>query len=375
MPKVIHIITELNVGGAETSLYNLMRYSDRSDFTHIVMSLQDEGAFGEPIRALGVPVYTLNMNPSLPNPLALLKLVRVLRRERPDIIQTWLYHADLIGTLAAFVSPHRLLGWNIRNVTIANFQSGSRRLIFKACVALSGRADFILTNTETGRTMHVDEGYCPDHWQVIYNGFDIERFRPDTAVRTRIRAELDIQDDVYVIGQVGRFTPEKNYPGFIRAALTLLETRSDVHFIGAGKDVTMDALGALIPVQWRANFHLLGLRDDVPDLLNALDVFTLASDFEGFPNVVGEAMATGLPVVVTDVGDVTQLVGEFGIVVPVGDMDAMATAWARFLVMPDEERIAIGAAARERITTQFGIERFAQQYDAFYRKLLVEKGI
>ena len=373
MPKVVHIITELRVGGAENALHKIILHSDRDAFDYVVISLEDKGVFGEPIKSLGVPVYTLNMNPARPNPLALLSLIRILRREKPDIIHLWLYHAILAGTLASFFVPNHALGWNIRNATIKNFGSGSRRLIFNLCARLSGRADFIVTNTKAGERLHIDEGYRDGHWHILYNGFELDRFQPDTGTRDRMRAELGLSEDASVIGMVGRLTPEKNYPGFISAALKLLETHADVYFVAVGKDVTFNSLGDRIPQDKQNRFRLLDMRRDIPDLLNAFDLFTLTSDFEGFPNVVGEAMATGLPVAVTNAGDTAHLVGDAGIVVPTGDMDAMVAAWARLIAMSPQGRAAMGASARERIIEQFSVEKFTEQYASLYQKILTEK--
>jgi glycosyltransferase involved in cell wall biosynthesis len=365
--KVVHIITELNVGGAEQTLYKLMLYGNRTAFDYVVISLEDEGVFGEAIAALGVPVHTLNLNPARPNPLALLKLIRILRREKPDLIQTWLYHADLAGTLASFFVPHHTLAWNIRNATMSNFRSGIQGAIFRALATLSKRPDFIITNTEQGHRQHVQEGYRDGHWHVIYNGFDLDVFKHDMDTRSRSRTKLNIPTNAFIIGQIGRLTPEKNYQGFIHAALKLLETHPEVHFVGIGKDVMFDTLGDLIPLELSDQFHLLGLRHDMADLYNVLDVFTLASHFEGLPNVVGEAMATGIPCVVTDVGDTAYLVGDTGIVVPPQDINRLAAAWTQMINMPATERAALGQAALNRIREHFSIQRFVEQYESLYQ--------
>lgn len=365
--KVVHVITELNVGGAEYDLYKLIAHGDRSTFDYVVISLQDKGAFGDKIEALGVPVYTLDLNPARPNPLALLKLIRILRRERPDVLHTWLYHADFLGTLAAYFVPKTRLFWSIVAVSGASF-SGNLRLIYKACAKLSSRADVIVANTKNGYHAHVADGYKDGTWPIIYNGFDTDTFKPDPTARQKIRAELDIPEDAFVIGKVGRLVVQKNYPGFIRAAVKLLRSHPNVHFVGVGKDVSLDTLGEEIPADLRGNFHLLGLRKDTAAIYNALDIFTITSDFEGLPNVIGEAMSTRLPCVVTDTGDIAHLVADTGIIVPVRDIDALAAAWEKLITLPADERIQLGHVARKRILEHFSLDLFVQNYQQLYMK-------
>lgn len=373
MIKIAHVITELNVGGTEQLLYLLLAHSHRDKFEHIVISLEDKGVYGESIEALDIPVYTINLNPSRPNPLALLNVIRILRREQADIIQTWLYHADLVGTLASYFVPFRVLGWNIQNTTIVNFESGLRRLIIKALTRLSRKPDFIIANSQATQELHVANGYRGDRWTIIYNGVDTKQFKLNKDTRSRCRHEIGIPDDAVVIGQVGRLTAEKNYPGFIETAVKILEVYPDTHFVGVGKDVTFDSLGKLIPEHLHKQFHLLDLRRDVADLYTMFDIFTLTSDFEGLPNVVGEAMATSLPCAVTDAGDIPQLIGDTGIVVPAGDMNAMFDAWSRLLAMSDAERQAMGGVARQRIEDHFSIEQYIEQYETLYSEAVENK--
>lgn len=369
--KVVHVITELNIGGAEHDLYKLILHGDRTAIDYVVISLQDKGPFGEQIEALGVPVYTLGIGPSLPNPLAFLKLIRILRQEKPDIIQTWLHHADVLTTLASYFVPYKMLCWTITIVDIsAEHFSRSLQIAINTSAKLSSRPDYIIANTKNGQRAHVERGYKDGKWRIIYNGFNTDIFKPDETARRRIRQELGIASDTFVIGKVGRLALQKNYPGFISAALNLLETRPDVHFIGVGKDVSLDTLGGPIPADLRDNFHLLGIRDDTAMIYNAFDIFTMTSDFEGLPNVVGEAMATGLPCVVTNAGDTAHIVDDTGIVVPVGDMDAIASAWIQLMNMPAEERSRLGQAARTRVETYFNLDQFVGQYQELYQSAI-----
>jgi glycosyltransferase involved in cell wall biosynthesis/lipopolysaccharide/colanic/teichoic acid biosynthesis glycosyltransferase len=377
--RVVHLITNLWVGGAEMTLYRLLAHTDRQRFPSVVISLIDTGPVGRRIEALGVPVYSLGMKRTLPTPGELLALARIVRRERPDILQTWMYHADLLGLVTGALCGAGRIAWNLRCSDLPALGDSSRRTmgIVRACARLSRRPDAVVANAEAGRAFHEAVGYRPRRWEVIHNGIDLERFRPDEAARRETRAELGLPPDSLLIGHVGRFDPAKDQATFLRAAMRLHETHPHAHFLLAGRDVepgnrALASVTAEHPV--RAKLHLLGERDDVPRIMAALDLFACSSRSEGFPNVVGEAMACGVPVVTTDVGDARLLVGETGAIVPPGDPAAMAVAWQRPIDAGPEARQALGVAARARIQEQFSVERAVREYEALYASLSVGRG-
>lgn len=374
--KVLHIITGLNPGGAETMLYRLISRTDRNKFMVEVISLIDIGSIGQKILALNVPVRTLGMRPGVANPAALFRLVRWLRRDPPDIIQTWMYHADLIGGLAAKLAGSIPVAWGVRH---SDFDPrGTKRLTLwtaLACARLSRRLPrLIVCCSEASRRTHKQMGYATDRMVVIPNGFDLEELRPDPAARRGLRQELGIPERAPLIGLIARFHPQKDHRSFVRAAGILRAQAPDTHFLLCGHGITRenaDLAGWLNEAGISSDCHLLGTRPDIPRILAALDIgSSSAAHGEGFPNVVGEAMACGVPCVVTDVGDSSIIVGDTGVVVPPGDPHALANGWKRLLLsMSQEARLKLGLAARERIKENYGIGKIAERYESLHASL------
>jgi glycosyltransferase involved in cell wall biosynthesis len=374
MPKVLHIISNLTMGGAETMLLRLLERTDLAEFPSEVVSLMDVSVMGERIRATGVPVRALGIHPRRPNPLGLLRLAREIRRVRPDVIQTWMYHADLLGGLAALLAGRPPVVWGIRHSTL-DASATRRRTIWTArlCARLSSRVPTRITCcSETGRRVHVQLGYQAEKMQVIPNGFDLSRFQPEAEARVSLRQELALPGETPLIGLIARFAPEKDHANFIRAAGRLAQRCPDVHFVLCGRGVTPEnsALAAQIDSEGLAErCHLLGDRDDVPRLTPAFDLATCSSSSESFPQILGEAMACGVPCVTTDVGDAALIVGETGRVVPSRDPEALANAWGDLLDAGADERQRLGQLARDRIGEQFAIDDVVARYHTLYREL------
>ncbi|HEX6039718.1 glycosyltransferase [Longimicrobium sp.] len=367
---VVHLITGLNRGGAEMFLARLVGGLDRGRFRNVVVSLTDEGDVAPFIRAAGVPVHALGMRRGVPGPGALVRLVALLRRERPDVLQTWLYHADLAGLLAGRVAGVPAVAWNLRCSDTAG--AGGPSLLLRALRALSSRPDVVVVNSRTGWHHHARLGYRPRGWALIGNGVDVDAFRPSPAARTRLRAELGIGSGAPVVGMVARWDPLKDHGTFVRAAGRLHAARPDAVFVLAGRGVNggNEALRAQLEgAGLDGSVRLLGPRDDLSDLYPVFDVAALTSTSEGFPNVVVEAMACGVPCVVTDAGDAAAIVDGTGAVVPPGDDGAVAAAWARLLDLPADERAALGRAARARVVEAFSLEAALRSYEALYARL------
>jgi len=373
--KVIHLITGLDVGGAEMMLYQLLAHMDRSAFPSEVISLTDIGPVGEKIQALGVPVRALGIGRSgLPNPLIVPRLARLLREARPQVVQTWMYHADLIGTLAARMAGGPPVVWNIQ---YGGFHSGrdkrSTVLVAQACARLSHRQPArIISCSVAAREAHGRLGYDRDKITVIPNAANVTDFQPDAEERRAVRAELGIADEAPLIGMVGRFDPQKDHQNFVQAAIRLHQNRPEAQFLLCGLDVTWQnaALAEWIPGSMRDRFHLLGRRQDVARLAAALDIGCLSSAYgEGFPMALNELMACGIPCAATDVGDCALLVGETGRVVPPRDPQALADAWREMIEMGAEQRVRLGQAARERVERHFSIREIVGRYGALYQEV------
>ena len=373
-PVVAHVITGLNTGGAEQMLAQLVERQAHSAFRHVVICLTDAGPIADRILLAGVPVHDLGMHRNVPSPIAVIKLARIIRTERAAVVQTWLYHADLIGGLAASLA-RRPVAWNIRRSSLDPAITGRGvMLTARLCARLSGRLPrAIVCCADAARQSHVAFGYDAPKMRVIPNGFDTNRFQPDPDVRRRIRDELGLDADNLAVAILGRFVSQKNHRMFVEAASQIASAHPDARFIMAGRglDSGNAVLGGWIAATGlQDRFRLLGLRADVPDLLTGLDIVTLTSHTEGFPNVIGEAMAAGVPCVATDVGDTALLLGETGKVTPRGDTSAFASAVGEKLAMDRMNRMNEGVRGRARIIENFEITRIARQYDDLWQSLV-----
>lgn len=373
--KITHVITGLETGGAEMMLLKLLSALDPQAFSSRVICLREEGPMAERIRDLGITVESLNMYPGLPSYSSLKQLTNLLRAHEPDIVQTWMYHADLLGMLAARFAGRPPVVWNIRNSTLdPRTSKRSTRWVVKALSMLSHRWPArIISCSETARAYHIGLGYDAEKMVVIPNGFDVSRFKPDAGARTSLRAELGLVEDAVLIGAVGRFDSQKDYPNMIAAAGWLHAAHPDIHFVLCGNGLSpenSELTGWIEARGLQKVFHLLGRRDDMPRIAAAMDLATSSSAYgEAFANVIGESMSCCVPFVATDVGDASLIVGEMGKVVPPHESAALAAAWNALLSLSVEERVALGAAARQRIENRFSLPTVAAKYAVLYREL------
>lgn len=375
--NVLCLITCVGPGGAETMLYKLLSRLNRTRFTAQVISLVDHGpnAVTEKILKLGIPIRYLKMRQGRPNPVSLARLIRWLKKDPPDLINTWMYHSDLIGGLAARLAGGIPVAWGIRHSTLD--PEGSSRLTvltMKACALLSRwLPDRIICCSEASRQVHTALGYAAEKMVVIPNGFDLETCRPDSAARESVRNELQIPEDAPVIGLVANFRPQKDHRTFIQAARLLHNDRPDVRFVLCGEEVSWENQAL---VRWieeagvRKQVYLLGRRNDIPRLTASFDVASSSSSFgEGFPNVLGEAMSCGVPCVATDVGDSALIVGQTGMVVPPKHPAALAEAWRHLVDLGREGRRQLGMAGRQRVLEQFDLPQIVAQYESLFQKV------
>jgi len=376
--SILFLTTGLGVGGAEMMLYKLLSRIDRSRFTPQVVSLIDCGPLSERIQTLNVPIRSLGMSPGKLSPLSLLRLISWLRQDRPDLLQTWMYHADLLGAVAAKLARSLPVVWCIQQGDLS--PENNKRLTLRtarACALVSrGLATRIVCCSEASRRTHIAAGYAAEKMVVIPNAADITTFGPDSAARDSVRKELEISSNALIIGLVGRFHPQKDHGNFIRAAALLHRVKPDVHFLLCGSDVTWDNSQL---AQWireagiMDRCHLLGRRDDTPRLTAAFDIATSSSGHgEGFPMVLGEAMGCGVPCVVTDVGDSALIVGDTGRVVPPRDPSALASAWVELIDIGAEGREKLGIAARRRVKEQFNLPVIVERYEELYEQLVAD---
>ncbi|HUB96528.1 MAG TPA: glycosyltransferase [Stellaceae bacterium] len=366
--RVVHLITGLRRAGAETMLMKLVGALDRTRFETRIVTVIERGPLAPDLEAMGIPVVSLDMRSKLdPRPIA--RLIGILRRLRPDVIQTWLYHADFAGLIAASVlrrTDHLL--WNVRcsDMDFAAAKENGTAPLVRVLGLLSARPSGVIVNSHAGRLHHERLGYRPRRWIEIPNGFELDRWHPDAAAAARLRAELLLPEDALVVGLCARLSPMKDHGNFLSAIRVLRERVPAAHAILVGRG-TETLAAKVAEMGLSSHVTMLGERSDLPRLLPGLDVSCLSSAFgEGFANVLGEAMASGVPCVATDVGDAASIIGDTGRIVPPRRPEALAAALESLLVASAQCRHDLGRRARERIERCYGLDGIAQRYADLY---------
>lgn len=372
--KIIHVITGLSTGGAERALYKLLTSSHDKQHNLAVISLSDKGTYGPIIRALDIPVYSLGIKYGLPRPIAILRMKGIVKEFRPDIIQGWMYHGNLAATLAGWLAPgNPAVAWNVRHslYSLAGEKPLTRQVI-RANKHLSSRVDAIVYNSSISRRQHEEFGFSKSKGHVISNGFDVKVLKPSSASREATLSAISIPNNAQVIGHVARFHPIKDHANFLRAAVQVALQMPQARFMVVGREVNLGnpALAGIVPQDLVDRFCFLGERDDVSVLMQAMDVLCTSSLSEAFPNVLGEAMATGVPCVATDVGDSAIIIGDTGIVVPPSDSQALAQGLLKILSKTEEERYTLGCAARLRVIENYTLSKIDQEYNSLYTMLM-----
>jgi len=378
--KIVYIITDVSIGGAQMMLYKLLSRMSRERFTPVVVSLMGQGTVGDRIEALDIPVYTIEMKSGKPTPASIWRLIRTVRQLKPDLIQGWMYHGNLAGQLTrGFVPKPVPVLWSVRNSLYSlGYEKSITETLIQLCAKLSYLPNKVIYNSKISAKQHEKVGYCTDKSVVIPNGFETEIFTPSEEAVSYVRRELAIPLNTLLIGLIGRYHPVKDHPSFLEAAALLLKNYPDltVQFVLSGAEVDCDnqsLCGLVKELGLVDRIHLLGERQDIPRLTAALDIASCSSYTEAFPNVIGEAMSCGVPCVVTDVGDSAWIVGNTGRVVPPRNPEALANAWKELIDQGAEGREVLGKAARARIIEYFSIDSVVAQYESLYESAIAGK--
>lgn len=377
-PTVLHFAYSIGGGGAEAMLMNLAESLDPAQFRSVVVAINAK-PWPHHLKRLheaGVAVHDLEGTAYL-NPQTLARLRNVLRAERPDIVQTWMHHADLVGGWAARLSGVRNIVWSIhcREIHRNHGESDRKLAFFRRALSLSSRfiPKRIISCSAAAIEDHAAIGYPRAKMRWIPNGINADRFVPDTDAALDTRAELRLPPNAPVIGYVGRFHEMKDLSTFLRAAAILQTRIPDARFVlCGGVEVEMSAeqreLLAQLPHPKQVRFE--SFRADPWRLYPALNVFSLASRTEACPMTIMEAMSCGVPCVTTDVGDCARLLEGVGRVVPVRDPAALANAWEQTLRLGASAREELAKQSRQRVLERFTITHAARQYAETYAQLM-----
>lgn len=370
MIKVAFLIRSLDQGGAERQLATLIRRINKDRFEVTLITFYAGGQLGSQLAASKVRVLSLNKTGRWDIFGFLWRLVRELKKLRPDIVHSYLVEPNLA---AVFIKPFfasTKIVWGVRasNVDLARYD-WFVRLNFRLQALVSGLADLIIFNSNAGRAHHLALGFPPQRSLVIHPGVDTDEFRPDHRSGIPIRKAWNIDDGTVLIGLVGRFDPMKDHQTFVKAAALLSGDVTDCCFVLVGDgppDYQTNLRRAVAEHRLSDRVVWAGPRGDMPAVYNALEIACSSSVSEGLPNAIAEAMACGLPCVVTDVGDSALLVGNTGIVVPPHNPEALAGGLKACI---ENLRAGLAPNPRQRIMTEFNVQRLVERTEAAFDSL------
>ena len=305
-----------------------------------------------------------------------LSSLRVLVKEfKPDVIHSWLYHSDMLaGLVSLWVKDVRLV-WSIRQTRISReFNPLSTRLVIKLCAMFSHfLPHLIISNSNTAIETHVAAGYSREKIKVIPNGIDLRQFTPNRQRRASMRASLGCGKATKLVGMVARFDKQKNFPNFFSAASLLAQQFDDIGFVLCGRGVNQDnsVISDLIATAaLQDKVVLLDEQSDVPSILNSLDVLISSSHGEGWPNVVAEAICTGIPVVGTDVGDTSRIIKGVGFVVEPNNPQEICARVAEILNASSKERNEMTKKCLSLAKSELDIEKVGPEFRNCYESLI-----
>jgi len=375
--KVLHIITGLEHGGAESALFRLITYQNNA-VEQIVVSMMSMGIYGERLEAAGIKVFALNMSRGTVSFSGLFKLWRIIRKNKPDIIQTWMYHADLIGGIDARFAGCTNIAWSIHNFNIdKGVATNSTRWTAKMCALVSGWVPKkIISCSARSAVVHQKIGYSQEKFVVIPLGYDLEKCKRNEIARRNIRSSWNIDPHGIVLGCVARWDPYKDHKNLLTAFAKVSSEWPWVYcvLVGPGMDKDNKELADLIKKSGAKadQIILMGSSEDIPAVMSAIDLHILSSLGEAFPNVVCEAMACGTPCIVTDVGDASVIVGQTGWVVPPADSEALASAMLLALNGMTEATAwkKRSADCRKHILDNFSMKRMFDTYYDTWKTML-----
>lgn len=372
MLRVAFLVRSLEFGGAERQLVTLAKALDPNIFQTTVVCLYGGGQLEQQLKDSKVQLLSLGKKGRWDIFVFLWKLIQTFKHLNPDIVHGYLNVPNLLAIFLKPLLPSTRMIWGVRSSNVdLNRYNWLSRLLFKLECFFSCFADLIIVNSKAGCAYHLAHGFPDKKMVVIPNGIDTELFQPDVDARAKVRAEWGILESTILIGLVGRLDPMKDHTTFLTAAALLLEKRQDTYFVcvGTGHDTYIQEIQNLANQLNIANKVLwAGARSDMPAIQNALDIATSASSYgEGFSNVIGEAMACGVPCVVTDVGDSAWIVGDIGIVVQPQNPEALVAGWLACL---EQDRNNIARELRSRIIENFSVQELVKKTETAIVSLL-----
>jgi glycosyltransferase involved in cell wall biosynthesis len=326
---IFHIISGLSAGGAERNLYNICTNNTKNN--HIVVSLTNIGEFGKLLKQKNIEVFCFNLKSKLYFIKNLYLLYKLIAARKPDIVQTWLYHADLIGGLIAKLAGCNNIYWNLRQ---SKFLIESKNKFTYNIILINSKISSwlpkkIICNSSLAKRVHINLGYDSKKFKIIYNGVDTNKFYINSDIKKKFRKKYRIKKNTIVLGCVGRNDPYKDIQNLI-VALSILKLKN-ISFVCiiVGKDFNKknkELVNLITNLSLKKNIYLWGYKKNIAKIMNCLDLFILSSKSESFPNVIIEAMSCGVPCVATNVGDVKKIILNKDLIVKPNSSNSLALA-------------------------------------------------
>lgn len=370
MITVTHLIAGLGKAGAETMLYNILKYSDRQQFQHIVISMGAGSYYENAIKQLNIPLYVFDIKKRPVS--SLIKIRKLLHKSQ--VISCWMYHSCILGYFLTTSKQHYRLIWNIRHNNLEpRYNKRSTIMIAKCCAYYSKNVAMIVYNGKPAKELHERFGYNSLKSQVADNGCDTEKFKRDSNARKQLSIQLKLSQKKIILS-IGRYHAIKDFPTIIRAMGLIKKRRADMVLIMCGEGLlqsNMELLGLLSEnnLKLGIDVFLMGEQNDMRYWLSATDIYVLHSASEAFPNTLLEAMACECPCLSTDVGVVKNLLSEDEII-EVGDSNAMASKIEKILSLPEDTRKAMGIRNRNIVQAHYAISSVVRQYEKKYADII-----
>lgn len=363
--RVVFLIRSLFFGGAERQLLTLVKGMNKAAFDISILCFYNGGELEAEFLKAGIPIISLGKSGRWDIFPFFSKLFRILRDLQPEILHSYLSMSNILAVIAKGMAGKVKVIYGVRHayMDLTKYDLLTR-LVYKMEIWLSYFADLIIVNSYTGKSNHIRNGFASKKMMVIPNGIDTDQYHPSPAEGCDTRDRLGIPQNVQVVGLVGRLDPVKDHATFLKAAAEVLQKKPDVKFIcvGDGDEVYRASLQNLAQdLGISDGIIFLTGQKNIRAVYNAMDILCSASIGESFSNAIAEAMACGVPCVVTDAGDSGILVGDYGTVVPVGDVEKLASGLARMLDLSETERHTLGIKNRKRIEENFSVDRMVKR--------------
>ena len=369
--SIIYIISVIGTGGAEMMLYKLIKNLDKTNLKIItIISLSKNKNELSYFNDLQFNITTFNFRNILFIPITFLKLIFYIRKKKPDIVHTWMYHADLIGGLAAKIAGVRFIIWGIRNSYLSTlYNKKFTKYVVLSCSKLSYYIpDIITSNSQSSALDHINIGYNKNKFIIIPNGFDMTKFN-NKNTKLNIRDKLNLDYNTILIAHIARFHPQKNHIGFIEAAYNIHIQHPNIHYVMIGSNVDYNnpiLVNKIKELNLSKHIHLLGLIENINEIISNFNFFISTSFGEAFPNVIGEAMSSNVICISTDVGDCAEIIHNYGFISKDTSSKSISDSTIEALKMNKEEQLNMKLNAKKRVETNYNINLISNLYLELY---------